>query len=245
MDEPVKSDERPAGEVRPTRDGHASRDDHDDGLLVERAKHGDPAAYEALMRRHNQRLYRVVRSVLRTGSEVEDTMQDTYLAALRNLDQFEGRAAFGTWLLKIGTNVALARMRQRMRVVALDDLPDLDGEMIELDTVAPTPEQHASNYEMVGIVEQAIDRLPYDYRQVFVLRTIEALDTFETAEVLGLNEEAVRQRLHRARAMLQADIQRRVGEAMEAAFGFLGHRCDRVVTNVLRRMSEPATNIWN
>src|SRR6478752_1459117 len=97
-----------------------------DDFLVERARTGDMAACAALMRRYNQRLYRAIRSVLKTGSDVEDAMQDTYLAALRNLDQFEGRAQFGTWLLKIGTNAALARMRQRMRVVQLDDLPDLD-----------------------------------------------------------------------------------------------------------------------
>jgi RNA polymerase sigma-70 factor (ECF subfamily) len=173
-------------------------------------------------------------------------MQDTYLAALRNLDQFEGRAQFGTWLLRIGLNVALARMRQRMRVVALDDLPDLDPP--ELDDVVRTPEQQVSSYEMVGIVEDAIDRLPYDYRQVFVLRTVEALDTIETAELLGLNKDAVRQRLHRAREMLQADIQQRVGVAAQFAFGFLGRRCDRVVANVLRRLHEQEAaekNDWN
>ncbi len=209
-----------------------------DEYLVERAKLGDMAACEALMRRHNQRLYRVIRSVLRTGSDVEDTMQDTYLAALRNLDQFEGRAKFGTWLIKIGLNVALARMRQRMRVVALDDLPDLDEPEVELDARAETPEQQVSNNEMVAMVEEAIDRLPYDYRQVFVLRTVEALDTQETAELLGLNEVAVRQRLHRAREMIQADIQRRIGAAARSAFGFLGRRCDRVVAKVLRRLRD-------
>lgn len=196
------------------------------------------AACETLMRRYNQRLYRVIRSVLRTGSDVEDTMQDTYLAALRNLDQFEGRAQFGTWLMKIGLNVALARMRQRMRVVALDDLPDLDEPEAELEAGARTPEQQVSNSEMVGLVEDAIDRLPYDYRQVFVLRTVEALDTLETAELLGINEDAVRQRLHRAREMIQADIQRRIGAAARTAFGFLGRRCDRVVANVLRRLRD-------
>jgi RNA polymerase sigma-70 factor (ECF subfamily) len=221
--------------------------DHGDEDLVDRARRGDSAACEALMRRHNQRLYRVIRSVLRTASDVEDTMQDTYLAALRNLDQFEGRAQFGTWLLRIGLNVALARMRQRMRVVALDDLPDLDGPELDMDSSVRTPEQQVSSYEMVGVVEDAIDRLPYDYRQVFVLRTVEALDTTETADLLGLNEGAVRQRLHRAREMIQADIQRQVGTAARFAFGFLGRRCDRVVASVLRRLGEEEVekSTWN
>jgi len=178
--------------------------------------------------------------VLKTGSDVEDTMQDTYLAALRNLDQFEGRAQFGTWLLKIATNAALARMRQRMRVVQLDDLPDLDAlEPMRgsAGDAARTPEQHVLSSEMMAIVEAAIDRLPYDYRQVFTLRTIEGLDTTETSAVLGLGEDAVRQRLHRAREMLQTDIGGADGDALRSAFGFLGRRCNRVVANVLRRLS--------
>jgi RNA polymerase sigma-70 factor (ECF subfamily) len=220
--------------------------DSGEETLLDRARTGDMTACAALMRRYNQRLYRVIRSVLKTGSDVEDTMQDTYLAALRNLDQFEGRAPFGTWLLRIGTNTALARMRQQMRVVQLDDLPDLDDlePRLDLDAdTARTPEQHVSNSEIAAILEEAIDRLPYDYRQVFVLRTIEGLDTTETAKVLALGEDAVRQRLHRAREMLQADIQGQVGSA-HLAFGFLGRRCNRVVANVLRRLStDPVPDI--
>ena len=210
-----------------------------DEILVDRARTGDMVACAALMRRYNQRMYRVIRSVLKTGSDVEDTMQDTYLAALRNLYQFEGRAQFGAWLLKIATNTALARMRQRMRVVQLDDLPDLDGlELLDVSAeAARTPEQHVLSSESMAIVEAAIDRLPYDYRQVFMLRTIEGLDTTETAAVLGLGEDAVRQRLHRAREMLQVDIEAHDRRAIRTAFGFLGRRCNRVVANVLDRLS--------
>src|SRR5690348_12502431 len=156
-----------------TESGAADYGDCGDDTLVARARTGDMAACAALMRRYNQRLYRAIRSVLKTGSDVEDAMQDTYLAALRNLDQFEGRAHFGTWLLKIGTNAALARMRQRMRVVQLDDLPDLDNlePMLDPDAdAARTPEQQVSSYEIAAMLEEAIDRLPYDYRQVFMLR---------------------------------------------------------------------------
>jgi RNA polymerase sigma-70 factor (ECF subfamily) len=185
--------------------------DYGEEILVDRARTGDMIACEALMSRYNQRLYQAIRSVLRTGSDVEDTMQDTYLAALCNLDQFKGRAQFGTWLLRIGTNAALARVRQRMRVLQLDDLPNLDDLEAMLDPAADagrTPEQQVSNYEIVAIAEEAVDRLPYDYRQVFMLRTIEGLDTTETAEVVGIGEELVRQRLHRAREMLQGEFRR-------------------------------------
>ena len=178
------------------KSGSVSTDgaEYGEEILVDRARTGDMIACATLMRRYNQRLYRAIRSVLKTGSDVEDAMQDTYLAALRNLDQFEGRAQFGTWLLKIGTNAALARMRQRMRVVQLDDLPDLDDleSLLDLDAqAARTPEQQVSNYEIVALVEEAIDRLPQDYRQVFMLRTIEGLDTTETAEVSVVSSPSI------------------------------------------------------
>ena len=232
---------------KPVNSGPESADaDPGEEILVDRARTGDMSACAVLMRRYNQRLYRVIRSVLKTGSDVEDTMQDTYLAALRNLDRFEGRAPFGTWLLRIGTNTALARMRQRMRVVQLDDLPDLDTlePMLDRTAAARTPEQHVSSSEIMAIVEAAIDRLPYDYRQVFTLRTIAGLDTTDTARVIGIGEDAIRQRLHRAREMLQADIGR-VDSAIRRAFGFLGRRCNRVVDTVLRRLSDDPPNDWN
>src|SRR6185369_5314786 len=104
---------------------------------------------------------------------------------------------------------------------------------------ARTPEQHVSNYEIAALLEGAIDRLPYDYRQVFVLRMIEGMDTTETAAVLGMGEDAIRQRLHRAREMLQVDIRAgQTGSATDAAFGFLGRRCNRIVANVLERLSK-------
>ena len=215
-----------------------------DEQLVDRVKQGDLTAFELLVRRHNQRLYRAIRSVLRSGEEIEDAMQDTYFAALKHVDQFEGRAQFGTWLLKIGINEARARLRRRGRLVALDDLPD--GRSIPAPTAEQnpvrTPEQQVGSHEIITLVEAAIDRLPDDYRQVLVLRMVDALDTAETAEVLGLGEAAVRQRLHRARQMLEKDVERTVGSVMQSAFGFLGPRCDRIVAEVMRRgLAELAT----
>jgi RNA polymerase sigma-70 factor, ECF subfamily len=208
-----------------------------DEQLVERVKQGDLTVFELLVRRHNQRLYRAIRSVLRTGEEVEDAMQDTYFAALKHIDQFEGRSQFGTWLLKIGINEARARLRRRGRLVALDDLPEGKSATSTLGEQAPvrTPEQQVGSHEIITLVEAAIDRLPDDYRQVLVLRMVDSLDTAETAEVLGLGEAAVRQRLHRAREMLEKDVERRVGSVMQSAFGFLGPRCDRIVAEVMRR----------
>ena len=167
------------------RPAQASRRDE---RLVERVKAGDLSAFELLVRRHNQRLYRAIRSVLRTGEEVEDAMQDSYFAALKHIDQFEGRAQFGTWLLKIGINEARARLRRRVRLVALDDVPGR-GEARHRPwrsrTPCARPSSRWGSHEIIAVVEAAIDRLPDDYRQVLVLRMVDALDTAETAEVLG------------------------------------------------------------
>jgi len=226
------------GESKPQADEPGDPVAHpSDEQLVERVKQGDLSAFELLVRRHNQRLYRAVRSVLRTGEEVEDAMQDAYFAALKHIDQFEGRAQFGTWLLRIGINEARARLRRRGRLVALDDLPadkQAGADLAEREPVR-TPEQQVGQNEIVAVVEAAIDRLPDDYRQVLMLRMVDALDTAETAEVLGMGESAVRQRLHRAREMLEKDVQRQVGSVMQSAFGFLGIRCDRIVAEVMRR----------
>jgi len=193
-------------EGQAVKSGPVSANDNENGedVLLDRARTGDMTACALLMRRYSQRLYRAIRSVLKTGVDVEDTMQDTYLAALRNLDRFEGRAQFGTWLLRIGTNAALARRRQTIRAVQLHvvSIDDLHPMLNIADDATRTPEHQVSNCEIASIIEEAIDKLPDDYRQVFMLRTIEGLDTTETAEALGIGEDAVRQRLHRAREAL-------------------------------------------
>jgi RNA polymerase sigma-70 factor (ECF subfamily) len=208
-----------------------------DLALVARVRSGDRSAFEPLMRRHNQALYRAIRSILRRGAEIEDTMQETYLAAFRHLDQFEGRAKFSTWLLKIGIHAALARVQRRVCLLDLDPSAEEEALMDSRSGPQRSPEEQAVNQQLVGLVEAAIDELPDDYRQVLVLRGIEALDTAETAELLDLSEAAVKQRLHRAREMLQHQIEGRTGEAMQAAFGFMGARCDRVVARVMQALA--------
>jgi RNA polymerase sigma-70 factor (ECF subfamily) len=206
----------------------------EDAQLVARVKAGDRSAFERLMRRHNQRLFRAIRSVLRNDAEVEDVMQDAYCAAFVHLDQFQGRAKFSTWLLRIGVNEALGRLR-RQRTIAIDDLPQ-GVRVQDPSTPSETPEQQLSSREMATIVEKALDRLPIEYRSVFVLRVIESLDTAESAEVLGLTEAAVKQRLHRAREMLQSHLTTQLDAALPATYAFLGPRCDRLVAKVMAKL---------
>jgi RNA polymerase sigma-70 factor (ECF subfamily) len=214
-----------------------------DEEVVARVRAGDAALYEILMRRHNQRVYRVVRAILRDDAEAEDAMQEAYLAAYRHLDRFEGRSRFSSWLVRIAANEALDRLRRRARFVRLD--PGLEHE--GRPGAAPTPyggwredpDQMASTRELSRLLEHEIDSLPEPYRAVFVLRSIEGLDVDETAEHLAIEPNTVKSRLHRARALLRRGLDRELGAAAEETFSFGAARCDRLVAAVLARLAEP------
>ena len=207
-----------------------------DEALVERARAHDRAAFELLMRRHNQRVYRVVRSLLRDADEIEDVIQQSYLQAFLHLDQFGGNARWSTWVCRIAINEALARIRQRGRFVSIDAASE---EAMADFSKGPDgdPERKAAGREFGAMVEQAIDGLPDIYRSVLILREIEGMTTEETAAVLGVEIDVVKTRLHRARAALRSAIENRVGEQMQSAFTFGNERCDRVVAAVLARLN--------
>jgi RNA polymerase sigma-70 factor (ECF subfamily) len=206
-----------------------------DEEVVARVRSGETALFEVLMRRNNQRLYRAVRAVLRDETETEDVMQQAYLQAFAHLDQFTAAARFSTWLLRIGVNEALGRLRQRRRhLESLDDREEEDNlEPLPVEARMPTPEDHAADRELAALLERIVDDLPGTYREVFMLRLVEGLDTAETAAVLELGEEAVKQRLHRARGLVQQLIEQRVGASAPAAFQFHAARCDRLVAAVM------------
>lgn len=205
--------------------------------LVKRVLEGDTALFEVLMRRHNQRLYRIARAVLREDAEAEDVMQDAYVNAYENLGQFEGRASFSTWLSRIALYAALARVRKRKRVVELDTIPDSEREnMQSLQSQLPSPECEASNSEVRRLLEQEVDTLPDNYRAVFVLRNVEDIDVAEVADILDISPENVKTRLHRAHVLLRKRLYLRTGAQSHEAFLFHASRCDRVVKAVFARL---------
>jgi RNA polymerase sigma-70 factor (ECF subfamily) len=206
--------------------------------VVQRVRAGETALFEILMRRHNQRLYRVARAIVKDDSEAEDVMQEAYVNAYTHLYQFEERAQFSTWLTRIAVHEALARVRKRARLTELDEDEGAgDQAMAGLGTIGRTPEQQASNAELRTLLEAAVEALPQGYRVVFVLREIEGLNTAETADSLGVTEETVKTRLHRARALLREELFQRAGIATSYAFEFHLSRCDRVVQGVLARIA--------
>ena len=209
-----------------------------DEQVVERVLAGETALYEVIMRRYNQRLYRVVRAILRDDAETEDVMQDAYVRAYQHLIQFAGRASFSTWLTRIAVHEALARVRKQSRIQQLDD-PDFDGEpaMNHVDA-SPDPEQTTSEAELRQLLEEAVLALPEQYRVVVMLRDVEELSTSETAAALDITEENVKVRLHRGRALMRSDLFERVGKTAKETFSFMGVRCDRVVRRVFERLAE-------
>ena len=211
-----------------------------DSEIVRRVRGGDRALFEILMRRHNQRIYRAARAIVKDESDVEDVMQQAYINAFTHLHQFEERSQFSTWLTRIAVNEALAR-RHRTRVASsiTERLDEGRGDIVDTITSPdPTPEQQVYARELQRVLEEAVDGLPDTYRTVFMLRDIEGLSTSETGEGLGLGEEAVKTRLHRARAMIRRAVSSRIGAVAAGAFQFQAPRCDRVVAFVLDRISK-------
>jgi len=198
--------------------------------IVARVLGGETALFELLMRRHNQRLYRVARGIVGDDAEAEDVTQEAYVRAFQHLGQFAGRARFSTWLTRIAVHEASARRRRRGRHI------DVEESMPALISTAAGPEQLAADQELGRAIEAAMDALPAVYGAVFMLREVEGLSTAETAACLEINEETVKTRLHRARALLRNHITARIGAAARESFQFAGARCDRTDAAVMARI---------
>jgi RNA polymerase sigma-70 factor, ECF subfamily len=208
-----------------------------DEEIIQRVLSGESALYELIMRRYNQRLYRVVRAILKTDDEVEDVMQDAYVRAYRHLADFAGRAQFSTWLTRIAVHEAFARLRHGKRNQQFDNESANGGpEMIPAHSL--DPERQTSNGELSRLLEEAILSLPENLRTVLMLRDVEELSTLETAEALNLSEENVKTSLHRGRALVRKKLYARVGSDAPSAFSFMGARCDRVVHRVFEVLEQ-------
>jgi RNA polymerase sigma-70 factor, ECF subfamily len=205
-----------------------SNDAMTDAEIVGRITAGDAALFEILMRRHNQRIYRAVRAVLRTDEDAEDVMQQAYLNAYRHLHQFAGDAQFSTWLTRIAVNEALARRRKRSHG---EENNDVDITLVE--SSEPDPEQQAAHSELREVMEREVAALPDAFRSVVIMRDVEGFSTAETASCLGISEDLVKQRLHRARAALRENLYRHAGVTLASLFAFGNERCDRVVAGVM------------
>ena len=205
-----------------------------DEIIVERVRGGDAALYEILVRRHNQRLYRTIRAILRDDLDVEDVMQQAYIDAYTHLDQFRGTARFSTWLTRIAVNRAIRRGQRARRQLALVSR-DADAEFAIEHAAAPgfDPEHTMYGHELRAVLESLVDDLPDAFRVVFVMREVEGLSTADTADALSINEDTVKTRLHRAKRLLRAQFDHRLGATTADLYPFHLSRCDRVVAAVM------------
>lgn len=210
-----------------------------EGELVTRAANGDDMAFETIMRRHNQLLFRTARSVVRHDSEAEDVVQEAYLHAWRALGSFRHESRLSTWLVRITTNEALGRLRRRSaEIIPLEAaMASHDPDMRAALTEAPDagPEQAAIRGQMRRLVETRIDALPDVYRTVFVLRAIEDMTVEDIALALEIPPATVRTRFFRARGLMRESLVQAMDTTLSGAFAFDGARCDRMVAGVMVR----------
>ena len=203
----------------------------------------EPDAFRALMREHNQALFRTARAILRDDAEAEEAVQEAWMQAYKGLETFRGDSKISTWLIRIVANEALGRLRRKRRTakvipMSIDDSPDeFARDNTPDETHGAAPEVQALRGEVRRLIETRIDSLPDQFRAVFVLRAVEELSVEETAAALGIPEATVRTRFFRARSLLRESFSREMDLAVENAFQFLGARCDRITAAVMARIA--------
>lgn len=212
-----------------------------DAQLLAHIRNGETALFELVMRRYNRRLFRIARGILRDDAEAEDAVQETYVRAWYALEQFRGPAGFTGWLCRIATNEALMRRRRlrhaRWSTSGTGDTPSPAIQPDELHSPAPGPAAQLHERQLRQLLESAIDSLPDGCRDAFVLREVEQMSVAETASCLGIEEGAVKTRVHRARRLLQRNLQDELAAVLPDAFDFDGARCDRLVAGVIGRIN--------
>ena len=215
-----------------------------DAEIARRVAGGDRNAFQLLMRRHNQLLYRTARSILKDDAEAEDAVQEAYLLAYRALDKFRGEAKLSTWLVRVVVNECIARLRKgkrRAEVIRLGAQTEAEGQEAEpnMDDEKPEqPDQAAARAQARRLLETKIDALPDAFRTVFLLRAVEDMGVEEVAACLGIPPATVRTRFFRAKGLLREALSREIDFAFEDAFSFAGARCDRIVARVLARLED-------
>jgi RNA polymerase sigma factor (sigma-70 family) len=222
----------PSATLAPTAEERAA----DDMRLAQLVVNRDKGAFESIMRRHNPKLFRVARAILKNDAEAEDALQEAYLAAFRGMATFQGAAPLSTWLTRIVINESLGRLRKRRRHDVVVEFANR-GEPAD-EAPNESPEQQAFQSQLRELLERKIDSLPLHFRTVFIMREVEDMTVEETAECLSIPPATVRTRLHRARAELRESLALEMDSASGGVFKFDGARCDRIVARVLHRLTQ-------
>ncbi|WP_223826541.1 RNA polymerase sigma factor [Flagellimonas sp. S3867] len=224
-----------AGAMEPIQISNFKHHKLPESEIIKRILSGERELYEILLRRNNQKLFRVIRSYIKDESEVEDIMQNTYLKAFEKLYQFKHSSAYGTWLIRIGINEVLARLKEKDRVVHLYQRPfeAKQNTILEIpDKSQLNPEKRIIRNEAKQLLENAIDSLDTKYRTVYILKEIEEMSINDISDCLKISKSNVKVRLHRAKNTLKEKLYELTNNK-EDVFGFGFSRCDNITDKVM------------
>ncbi|MCM8568594.1 RNA polymerase sigma factor [Gramella jeungdoensis] len=203
--------------------------------VINRILDGEKELYEILVRRNNQKLYRIIRSYIKDEAEIEDVMQNTYIKAYTKLYQFNFEASFSTWLIRIGINESLAELKKRSRILKLNgyNKTNNDDLILEIpDSIQLNPQEKMVRRETKQLLENAIDQLDIKYRTVYMMKEVEEMSLREISQALDISLANGKIRLHRSKEMLKETLYRLSSDTDVFEFGF--SRCDRITENVMR-----------
>lgn len=205
-----------------------------DHEIITRILNGEKNLYALIVRRYNQRLYRVAMSIINDDAEVEDVMQVAYINAYENLGKFAFKASFSTWLTRILINESLLRLKKRGKSINMND-DIMDKEIYQQHKIeVQTPVAKMLNSELKVALEEAIAQLPEKYRTVFIMREIEDMNVAETKACLDISEVNVKVRLNRAKALLKESLS--AFYKKEDILHFHLTRCDRMIEQVMSKI---------
>ena len=208
-----------------------------DSDVIKRIIRGEKELYEILLKRYNQKLYRVIRSYVKDTQEIEDIMQNTYLKAYEKLYQFKATSAFSTWLIRIGINEALARIKTKNKVFLIngqsnDSSSNIIVQMPNRDQL--NPENKIIRQEAKQFIESAIDRLKPKYKTVYIMKEVEEMSIKEISKCLGLTDSNIKVRLHRAKKILKEQLYELAHNNDLFEFGL--SKCDHLVDEVMNKI---------
>ncbi|MEO8934751.1 MAG: RNA polymerase sigma factor [Xanthomarina sp.] len=209
----------------------------DESALIKRIVAGEKELYEVLVRRNNQKLYRVIRSYLKDDPEIKDIMQDTYVKAFNKLYQFKLEATFSTWLIRIGINESLVRLKEKGKLFHLNTYSNnlKSHTILEIpDSKQLNPQENMIRLEAKQLLENAIDSLDTKYKTVYMMKEVEEMSLKEISMVLDLTVSNVKVRVHRSKEMLKEKLFEVTKDKDIFEFGF--SRCDRITGKVMKSL---------
>ena len=204
-----------------------------ESTIIKRILSGEKELFEILLRRNNQKLYRVIRGYLNDDADIEDIMQNTHLKAYEKLYQFKHNASYSTWLIRIGINEALVRLKSKSKLYHLNTPQQLHHNSIleQPDTSQLNPETRIIRQENKQVLESAIDQLDHKYKTVYILKEVEGMRIKEIASCLNISAANTKVRLHRAKRKLKDTLFEAMSTTDIFQFGF--NKCDTLTANVM------------